>query len=188
MSSLHAAKVVGNDLEENCRAELMIGEVETMRIATIVFSLSLISGMSIEAQAAEVSRSVTVNASPEQVWEVIGPFCAIADWYPGLDSCEEETTDGTTRRRLTTADGGQFLERLQDQNDGNMSYSYAIEEGPLPVADYSSTISVTESGGDTVITWESTFAPDGVSEDEAVEVVTGVYDGGLEALQQRFAK
>jgi len=140
------------------------------------------------ADAAEVSRSVKVNANAEKVWEVIGPFCAIGDWYPGIDSCEEETIDGTTHRRLTTADGGQFLEKLLEHNDGAMSYSYAIEEGPLPVAGYSSTMSVKESAGETVITWESNFEPDGVSEEEAVEVITGVYDGGLEALRQQFAQ
>lgn len=159
-----------------------------MRKATLVLSLTLILGMSMVAHAAEVSRTVKVNASAEQAWEVIGPFCAIADWYPGIDSCEEETIDGTTHRRLITADGGQFLEKLLAHDDGGMSYSYAIVEGPLPVAGYSSTMSVTEAGGETIITWESTFEPDGVSEDEAVEVITGVYDGGLEALRQHFAE
>ena len=159
-----------------------------MHKATLMLSLALISMVSIAAQAAEVSRSVTVTASPEQVWEVIGPFCAIGDWYPGITSCEEETRDGTTYRQLTTADGGHFLEKMLQHDDGGMSYSYAIEEGSLPVADYSSTMSVTESAGETVITWQSTFQPDGASEAEAVEVVTGVFDGGLEALRQRFAE
>jgi len=156
--------------------------------AALIPACLLVAGGPLAAEAAEVSRSVTVSASPAEVWAVIGPFCSIADWYPGIDTCKEEMIGGKMHRRLDTADGGQFLEQLLDRNDAGMTYSYAIIEGPLPVANYSSTLSVAKSGGDTVITWKSGFDPAGATEEKAVEVLTGVYDGGLEALRARFAK
>ena len=67
-----------------------------------------------------------------------------------------------------------------------MSYRYAIEQSPLPVADYRSTLSVAEAGGKARVTWSSSFRPRGASEQEAARVVTGVYDAGLEALRKRF--
>lgn len=155
---------------------------------SLIPAMLLLAGASTCAQAAEVSRDVSVDANPTEVWQVIGPFCAIADWYPGIEKCEEELIGGTDHRRLSTADGGEFLEKLLQHDDASMSYSYAIVEGPLPVADYSAKLSVEDDGGETVIVWQCSFEPAGVSEEEAVEVMTGVFDGGLGALRERFAK
>lgn len=145
-------------------------------------------GIIATANAAEVKRSVSVDATAGEVWEKVGAVCAIADWYPGIDSCEEETIDGAPHRRLTTADGGVFLERMLGHDDEEMSYSYAIVEGPLPVADYTAEFSVAESDGRAVVSWESNFEPAGVSEAEAIDVMTGVYDTGLEAIGSTFAE
>lgn len=146
------------------------------------------TGLAGMAGAAEVSRSVTVDADASAVWQVVGPFCAIADWYPGIETCSEEEIGGATHRRLGTADGGEFLEEELAHDDAGMSYSYAIIEGPLPVQDYESTLSVDESGGGAVITWKSTFEPKGATAEEATTVMVGVYDAGLEALQKQFAQ
>jgi hypothetical protein len=147
-----------------------------------------LSAVPTTAVAAEVTSDVTFIASADEVWDAIGPFCSISDWYPGLDSCTEEQIDGATHRRLVTADGGQFLEKLLAHDDEAMNYRYAIVEGPLPVANYSATISVTQLGDQTRVVWSGTFEPKGASEAEAVDVVTGVYDAGLEAIRQSFKK
>jgi len=140
------------------------------------------------AGAAEVSRSITVQADASTVWQSVGPFCAIRDWHPAIETCAEEKIGGAMHRRLGTADGAEFLEEQLAHDDAAMSYSYAIIESPLPVQDYESTISVDESGDGAVITWESTFEPNGVTAEEATTIVAGIYDAGLEALQQHFAQ
>ena len=48
-------------------------------------------------------------------------------------------------------------------------------------------MSVASSAGETLVTWESTFDPDGATSEEAADVITGVYDVGLESLRERFA-
>jgi hypothetical protein len=154
---------------------------------TIVPAALLLASTASIASAADVSRDIVVEASPSEVWDAIGPFCSISIWYPGIDSCTEEQINGATHRRLLTGDGNQFLERLVGSNDASMEYSYSIEEGPLPVADYESTLSVSDEGGKARVTWSSNFAPKGVSEDEAKEVIVGIYDGGLQAIRDRFA-
>lgn len=136
--------------------------------------------------AAEVSRSVTVDASASEVWSLVGPFCAISNWYPGIDSCVEQTVDGAAHRRLLTGDGGEFLEKLMGHDDATMSYGYAIIEGPLPVKDYEAVFSVSETNGKADVTWSSRFEPDGVSEEEATDVIGGVYEAGLDAVKNRF--
>lgn len=157
------------------------------RLCRMALMLLISAGFAGTAGAAEVSREATVDAKAAEVWRVIGPYCAIADWYPGVETCGEENIDGALHRRLGTADGAEFLEKQLDHSDQTMSYSYAIIEGPLPVSDYKATLSLTESGDQTVVVWSSTFEPDGVSEEEAATIVGGVYETGLEAVRQRFA-
>jgi hypothetical protein len=157
-----------------------------MRTTPLIASMMLLAGGAAVADAAEVSRDVTINASPAEVWQVMGPFCAISNWYPGITTCSEEQIGGATHRRLVTQDGGRFLEKLLEHDEAGMSYSYTIEESPLPVADYRSTIAVTEADGKARVIWSSSFSPNGASEQEAVQVVGGIYDGGLEALRKRF--
>jgi Polyketide cyclase / dehydrase and lipid transport len=158
------------------------------RCLTAVAAVLSLCGLTIAAQAADVSSEVTFAADVKDVWAAIGPFCAIGDWYPGLESCSEEQVDGATLRHLVAGDGSQFLEKLVSQDDDGMSYTYTIEEGPLPVADYVSTISVSQSDDQTLVEWSGTFEPDGATEAEAVDVVTGIYETGLDAIRQRFAK
>jgi hypothetical protein len=157
------------------------------RMGRIALALFVFTGIVGTTEAAEVSREITVDAKAADVWRAIGPYCEIADWYPGIETCTEENINGALNRRLGTADGAEFLEKQLERNDQTMSYSYAIIEGPLPVLDYRATLSVTESVGKTVVIWSSTFEPNGVSEEEATSIVGGVYDTGLEAVKQRFA-
>jgi uncharacterized protein YndB with AHSA1/START domain len=153
-------------------------------IPLILFASAGIAGT---AGAAEVSRETTIDAKATEVWRAIGPYCSIADWYPGIETCTEENINGALRRRLRTADGGEFLEEQLNHSDQAMRYTYAIVEGPLPVSDYEATLSVSESGGKTVVVWSGTFAPKGVSEEEATNIVGGIYETGLKAVKERFA-
>ena len=140
------------------------------------------------ATAADVSSDVTFVASADEVWGAIGPFCAISHWYPGVYSCTEEQINGVTHRRLVTADGNKFLEKLVAHDDAAMTYSYTIVEGPLPVANYTATISVSQSGEETRVVWGATFEPSGATEAKAVDVMKGVFDTGLEGIRQSFTK
>lgn len=161
------------------------GGLQMLRIALAYLLLTGVAGV---AGAAEVSRNVTVDASATEVWQVVGPYCAISDWYPGIETCTEEKIEGTVHRRLGTADGAEFLEKQLSHDAQAMSYSYAIIEGALPVKNYEATLSVSGSGPKAVLTWTSTFEPEGVTEEEAVNIVGGVYDTGLEAVKQRFGQ
>ena len=91
-------------------------------------------------------------------------------------------------RHLTTADGGQIVERLQTFDNVARIYSYTIEESPFPVSAYLATVQVealTESSAK--VTWSGVFTPAAGTTDAAVEeLFAGVYSGGLEALRGNF--
>jgi Polyketide cyclase / dehydrase and lipid transport len=155
------------------------------RKAAFACVMTLIAG---PAGAAEVSRNVTVDASAADVWQWIGPYCAIADWYPGIDRCTEEEMNGAGFRHLVTADGSDFLEKKLSYDDAAMSYTYAIVEGVLPVQNYQSVFSVEAMGDKAVVTWSATFDPKGATEDEAQKTMIGVFDAGLDAVKAHFAQ
>ena len=134
------------------------------------------------ASALEVTKQVPAAAAPDKVWAAIGDFCGIAKWHPAVEKCTSETKDGVLMRTLSLKGGGAILEKQVKRDDAAMSYTYAIIESPLPVANYVSTISVAKAGAGTTITWTGKFDAKGAPDAKAMEVMGGIYDAGLAAL------
>jgi hypothetical protein len=89
-------------------------------------------------------------------------------------------------RKLDLAGGGSVTEKLETFDDKKRAYSYAITDGPLPVANYVATIKVSEDGDGSRIEWSSEFLPAGASEAEARKVIEGVNQAGFENLKKMF--
>ena len=133
----------------------------------------------------EVNKSMQINAGIDDVWSYAGDFCAISVWHPAVETCEISEEGGDTYRILTLGDGAQIKER--HDGDTATGYSYTIIEGPLPVKDYSSTFMAEGDAMSTTINWSSTFMAEGASDEDAVGVITGVYDGGLSTIAENFS-
>jgi hypothetical protein len=135
---------------------------------------------------AKVSMSTKLPASAKAAWDLIGGFNGLPDWHPVVEKSELEG-DGGSIRRLSLLGGGTIVEKLEKHDDGDRTYSYTIEEGPLPVSNYRSTISVSEGEGDCTVEWSSEFdAAVGVGENDAIEAIQGVYQAGLDNLKKMF--
>ena len=67
-----------------------------------------------------------------------------------------------------------------------MSYSYRIIESPLPVANYASTIAVEDEGGTTIV-WTGKFDAKGAPDADAIGVIEGIYQGGLDSLAAKVS-
>ena len=153
----------------------------------LALMILILSGCGTEAPTSlEVNKSIQIDSSLESVWNYAGDFCAISVWHPAVETCEITEEDGTTYRILALGDGAQIKER----HDGETAtgYSYTIIEGPLPVKDYSSTFQAEGDATSATINWSSTFMAEGATDDEAVEVITGVYDGGLSTIAENFSQ
>lgn len=159
-----------------------------MRFTTILAAGALSVGMAATpALAIDLSESVDVDASAADAWAAIADFCSIKDWHPVIAECQQMAQDGKTMRTLTTGDGGELLEELNEMDEAGMSFTYSIIESPLPVADYVSTVVVAENGEGATVTWSSSFNAAGVSDDEALEVMTGIYRAGLDELKAQLS-
>jgi uncharacterized protein YndB with AHSA1/START domain len=121
----------------------------------------------------------------DKVWAMIGRFHALPDWLPMIQRSEEK--DGGKVRRLSLPDGSVVEEKLTDLSETDHSYSYAMISGPLPVANYHATLTVTADadGKGCTVNWESSFDPVG-DESVALSAIRGVYEAGFESLKKMF--
>ena len=142
--------------------------------------------MAAPAFAIEVKKHVVVNATPEAAWAAIGDFCGISTWHPAVAGCALTKEGKKTLRTLSLNGGGTIVERMTRWDDAKMRYSYIILSGPLPVANYHSTLSVHAGRKGTVIRWSGTFDAKDAPDDKATEAIAGVYDSGLAALVKKL--
>ncbi|MFE1195643.1 SRPBCC family protein [Streptomyces olivaceoviridis] len=134
---------------------------------------------------ASTSVSRIVPASPDKVWSLIGGFDALPDWLPYIP--ESTALEGGRVRRLKNPEGEVIIERLVDFNEAERHYSYAILQAPFPVNGYVSTLRVHAIPGEenaAEVQWSGRFNPDGATENEVVELFTGIYRDGLDALHK----
>lgn len=134
----------------------------------------------------EVKREAHVAALPAEVWAIIGDFGALADWHPAATASSAETVGGEIHRTIVVGDGAKLVEKLESHDDAAHSYSYSILEGPLPVDDYLSVLSVAADGEGSVIHWSGRFVAKGAPDDQAEAVIGGIYDLGLNELKKRL--
>ncbi len=132
-----------------------------------------------------VSHQQNFAKSADDLWIALGDFNGLNNWHPAV-SGSELTGSGTQPgdvRVLTLADGAMITEQLQSYDSSGMSYSYSIEESPLPVKNYLSSISVQALSDDSaLVTWSSTFDADGAGDEEAKAIIKGIYEAGLSSL------
>ncbi|MEZ5934170.1 MAG: SRPBCC family protein [Alphaproteobacteria bacterium] len=158
----------------------------TLTAGTLAAGLVAAGMAASPALAIDLSESVDVAASPADAWAAIADWCSIADWHPVIASCEAYEEDGKTLRKLTTGDGGVLIEELNEKDEGEMFFTYSILESPLPIANYISTMRVGENGDGSTVTWSSSYGANGVSDDEALELMTGIYRAGLDELKAKL--
>jgi len=153
-------------------------------------SLCLLSQMAMSVGKLSVTKEISLNASPVTVWKMIGGFNELDVWHPVVVGSQLEVGEGEKPgdiRILSLDNGAKITEKLVVYSDTNKTYTYAITASPLPVADYVSTISVTQSdSGMSKVKWTSTFNASNAPDEKAVETITGIYDAGLRNLAKHF--
>jgi len=137
-----------------------------------------------------VERNTVLNASAEAVWALTRDFGGWDAWHPAIQTCDLIEGSGNQPgvvRKLGLGGEATLVERLLSHSDADQRCTYVIVSGVLPVRNYQSTFQVGSSAdGKGEITWTSTFDADGVSDEEAVKIIAGVYEGGFDALHQHF--
>ena len=129
---------------------------------------------------AEVSVSKRYDVSGAEMWGRIGDPADIYKWHPAIEATEM-ADEGKTRID-SLPDGGRVSETILEQ--GERHHTYRIDESPLPVENLVGTIRVRDDeDSGCVVQWDATFDAAGISEAEATELVGGIFQAGLDALQ-----
>ncbi|WP_350600146.1 SRPBCC family protein [Pseudomonas sp. 65/3-MNA-CIBAN-0223] len=133
---------------------------------------------------ATASAFIDIPASADDVWQLIGGFNSLPDWLPFIP--KSELSEGGRVRSLQTSDGAVVVERLESFDNAGKTYSYSILQAPFPATDYLATIRVEAQGEGARVTWSGRFVPVGVTEEEVVELFSGIYQGGVQALRANY--
>lgn len=132
----------------------------------------------------EVRVEEEIEVPADRVWEMVRDFGGIQAWNEGIDSCDVEG-NGVGAVRTIKMGGIEIQERLEALDDEKRAFSYSIVGGPVPAENYLASMIVAEAGPDRAkVTWQGTFDPKGVSEEDCVNLFRGVYEGGIAALRK----
>ncbi|MGB4813152.1 MAG: SRPBCC family protein [Methylophilaceae bacterium] len=170
--------------------------LSSVLISAAVLSACATNGMNSGAAKLSAVEKVTINAPAEKVWSKVSSFGDLGAWHPAV--AKTEIVSGTNNepgavRQLTLQDGGGITEKLTSYNAASMTYSYVINEGVLPVSDYSSTIVVKPlTASTTEVTWNGDFKrkdtsatpAKGQDDEAATNTIHAVYRGGLDNLKK----
>ncbi len=144
----------------------------------------------------KVSKKIIIDAQPEEVWNIVKNFHDMS-WHPAITGI---TGDGGNEpgatRTLSLGNGAQIHEILEKYIEEDKKFFYRITEVDvkvLPVSNYSSWLMVREAeAGGTEVEWKGAFyrgyqnnnPPPELSDEAAVNAITGVYKAGLENLKK----
>jgi uncharacterized protein YndB with AHSA1/START domain len=143
----------------------------------------------------KVAETITIAAPPDAVWNRVKDFAAMQSWHPAVQSTQATAgCEVGSVRTLNLKGGGKIVEELTRYSPEEHRYAYKMTDpGPIPVTNYSSTLSVNPGdGGTSVVEWKGAFyrgdpnnnpAPER-NDEAAIAAVTGVYKAGLDNLKK----
>ena len=171
--------------------------LKRLALAALVTVLMPVGAFAHGPTRQKVTETIEINAPADKVWAVVGKFQDMG--WTGVFTKTEGTGDNGAGavRKLTTGAGGTIDEKLIKHDDAAKSYSYEItkvDPKVLPVANYSSSISVTGDASKSTVQWKGAFyrsyglndPPPEENDEAAVKGVTGAYKAGLENLKKKF--
>jgi hypothetical protein len=135
---------------------------------------------------AEVHEAGELGASVDEVWKVLSDFGGFIEAM-GLP-VELSGPDGVGQERKIVLGNDPTVERLEELDHDAKRLVYSIVSGPLPVSNYLATMQLSSiDDARAKLDWSGTFDPaEGLAEADAVNVVSGIYKGGIAGLQGRF--
>lgn len=144
----------------------------------------------------KVTETIEINAPADKVWAAVGNFQDMG-WTGIATKTEGTGENGAGAKRTLTVPNGKLEENLLKYNAEGKTYSYELPKADpkvLPVANYSSTITVTPNGDKSKVEWKAAFyrsyglndPPPEENDEAAVKAVTGLYQAALANLKKKI--
>jgi uncharacterized protein YndB with AHSA1/START domain len=130
----------------------------------------------------QLRKTISVDATPEDVWAVLGDLAATTEWLPGTVSARMEGPI----RICSMADGSTIREEISGYSSERHTYAYRHLEVPLPVRDSSGTFTVEPERGGALVVLDVRYEPlDPEAAPELEAMFGGALEQALEALRRR---
>lgn len=128
-------------------------------------------------------KTISIAASPEAVWEVLGDLAATREWLAGTVAARIEGSI----RICETADGGEVREEISEYSPERRAYRYRHVQVPLPVRSSTGSFAVEPAAGDgAVVMLEAELeALDPAMEPEIERMFGTALEEALESLRRR---
>jgi uncharacterized protein YndB with AHSA1/START domain len=124
---------------------------------------------------ADGKAEITIAGNPDEVWKLLGDFGGIAEWMPGMESCEVQDDV-----RVIKTMGIEIHEKLGGRDDAARTISNSIVQSPMPLEHHEATITVTPEGDGAHVIWAVEVRPD-----EMLGAFVPIYQQSLEAAKAR---
>jgi uncharacterized protein YndB with AHSA1/START domain len=136
-----------------------------------------------EAAMAHLRKTVSIAASPDAVWRVLGDLAATPEWNPGTVAARMEDSVRVCR----TTDGGEIREEIRDYSAERRGYRFRHLRVPLPVASSGGAFSVEPGdGGGSVVVLDAEFEPlDPAAAPELERMLGRALEQALASLRRR---
>lgn len=143
----------------------------------------------------QVYTSSVIGAPADRVWAAVRDFNALPDWHPAIAESRIEGGAPPDQvgcvRAFRLTDGGAIREKLLALSDYDFCCTYSILESPMGVENYVATLKLTPvtDGSRTFAEWSAEFDCPPEREAELVrQIGEGVFQGGFDALKERFGR
>lgn len=135
--------------------------------------------------------SAIYNASDDELWHTVDFHQPSENVMPPIASSRREG-EGVGATKINTLDGGGEVHLLLVYYAPEQrAFNYTIQSSPLPVKNYVGEVRVTSlEKGRSRLTWQGTYSAEGVTEQEADEILGGFYNaiagriGEIYAMEQ----
>jgi mxaD protein len=129
-------------------------------------------------------KTISIAASPDAVWDVLGDLAATSEWNPGTIAARME---GAVRI-CDTADGHEIHEEISDYSAEQRTYRFRHRQVPLPVQSSTGTFAVhAGSDGGAVVVLDCDFEALDASFEADIERMFGdALERALESLRRRI--
>jgi carbon monoxide dehydrogenase subunit G len=118
---------------------------------------------------------VKIEAAPDVVWQKVGNFGQLEEFFPGIESFRLEGDD-----RIIGMFGMEIRERLLGKDDAARVITYSVVDG-VPIDSHTATISVEEEDGGSRVIWAYEVTPD-----EMAPIFGDTYKAALASLENAF--
>lgn len=99
-----------------------------------------------------------INASVDQVWNIIGAVGGVDQWSPIINTCTLSSSADGGLQRVCSSDKGDLREKIIHLDNESRRLTYAIlEQEFFPIDDLVTAITVNHLEGETVILTEVSF-------------------------------